>query len=116
MSEKIILINEDKIISNDMEVSECFNTYFTNITNSLEIDPVFKIVPEQLPIEKIVMRAFDKYKDHNSICIKKEHFRCENNTFHFAHVIPTEVMRQIELLDKSKSNSGNIPTFRLKET
>ena len=55
MSEKITLIDDGKIVSNDVEIAECFNTHFTNITNSLEIDPIFKVVPDQLPTEQMVM-------------------------------------------------------------
>ena len=36
------------------------------------------------------------------------------NTFSFSHVSPYEIMKQIDLLDKNKSNSGNIPTGMLK--
>ena len=116
MSEKITLIDDGKIISNDVEIAKCFNTYFTNITNSPEIDPIFKVVPDQLPTEQMVMRALDKCKVHKSICIIKEHLTSDDNNFQFSHVNPTEVMRQIVLLDKSKSNSGSIPTSQLKDT
>ena len=62
------------------------------------------------------MRAIDKCKDHKSICIIKERFTSDDNEFQFPHVNPTEVMRQIESLDRSKSNSGGIPTSPLKDT
>ena len=38
------------------------------------------------------------------------------NVFRFSNVNPNEVMRQIDLLDKTKSNSGNLPTGMLKTT
>ena len=41
MCEKITLIADGKILSNDEEIAECFNEYFTNITHSLDIDPPF---------------------------------------------------------------------------
>ena len=34
----------------------------------------------------------------------------DGNTFKFSHANPTEVMKQIDLLDSKKSSSGNIPT------
>ena len=46
MSEKITLIEDDKILSNDAEVAECLKTYFTNITDSLDIAPTFREVHE----------------------------------------------------------------------
>ena len=116
MSEKIALIDDGKIVSNDVEIAECFNTYFATIANTLEIDPIFKVDPDHLPTEQMIMRALDKYKAHKSICIIKEHFTSDDNNFQFSNVNPTEVMSQIELLDKSKSSSGSIPTSKLKDT
>ena len=46
MSEKIILIEDGKILLKDEEVAECFNEYFCNNTDSLDIDPFFKEVQE----------------------------------------------------------------------
>ena len=37
MSEKITLIEDGRILSNDVEVAECFNEHFCNITDSLGI-------------------------------------------------------------------------------
>ena len=34
MSEKIILIEDGKVLSNDPEAAECFNEYFCNITGA----------------------------------------------------------------------------------
>ena len=118
MSEKITLIDDGKIVSNDVEIAECFNTYFTNITNSHEIDPISKAVPDQLPTERVVIRALDNFKVHISIsiCIIKGHFTLDQNNFQFSDVNPTEVMRQIELIDRSKSNNGSTPTSQLKGT
>ena len=48
--------------------------------------------------------------------IIKGHFASDDKNFQLSHVNPTEVMRQIESLDKSKSNSGGIPTSQLKDT
>ncbi len=46
----------------------------------------------------------------------KEKFESTERKFNLAHVNPLEVMRQINSLDKNKSNSGNIPTSLLQET
>ena len=116
MCEKITLIEDGKILSNDEEIAECFNEYFTNITHSLDIDPLFKVVHEQQTIDQMVLRAIDKYRDHPSIVVIKQHVTTNCAIFKFSHVNPTEVMRQIDLLDNNKSSSGNIPTSFLKAT
>ena len=56
MSEKITLIEDGKILSNDMEVAECFNEYFCNITDSLDIDPRFKKGQEQMTVDKMILQ------------------------------------------------------------
>ena len=60
----------------------------------------------------MVLRAITKYKDHPSIKVIDQN----GNTFSFSHVSPNEVMKQIDFLDKNKSNGGNIPTGMLKVT
>ena len=110
------MIEDGRILSNDEEVAECFNEYFCNITDSLDIAPLFKEVPEHMSVEQIVLRAITKYKDHPSIKVINQNVALNGNTFSFSHVSPNEVMKQIDLLDKNKSNSGNIPTGILKAT
>ena len=114
MSEKITLIDDGRILSNDVEVAEYFDEYFCNITDSLDIDPLFTVVQEQMSVEQKVLRAINKYKDHPSIKVINQHSTSNSNSFRFSHVSPNEVVKQIDLLDKNKSNSGNIPTGMLK--
>ena len=116
MTEKIPLIEDDRILSNDAAVAKCFNEYFCNITDSLDIDPLFKEVPEHMSAKQMVLRAMTKYKDHPFVKVINQNVALNGNTFSFSHVSPNGVMKQIDLLDKNKSNSGNIPTGMLKAT
>ena len=50
------------------------------------------------------MRAIQKYKDHPSIRVLKQHV--DGSTLKFSHVNLTEDMKQTDLLDSQKSNSG----------
>ena len=114
-SEKITLIENGKILSNDEEVAECFNEYFINITDGMGIDPSLKEVYENMTVDEMIVRAVKKYEHHPSIKRIKA-INQDTEKFRFSHVNPNEVMRQIEALDKSKSNSGKIPTSVLKAT
>ena len=116
MNEKIILIDDGKILANDLEVAEYLHTYFTNGKSSLHIEPTFKVIPEQLHNEKVVISAIEKAKSHKSIYTIKERFHVENSSFQICHVNPMEVIRQIESLDNGRSNSGGTPTFKLRDT
>ena len=65
-TESILLLENDKVISNEVEVANSINTHFTNITKTLKTyqwndqnDSKFKIVPLDF--------AISKFKTHPSI-------------------------------------------------
>lgn len=62
----------------------------------------------------MVLRARGKYKDHPSINVINQDVTSNGNAFKFPYINPNEVMNQIDLLGKNKSNSRNIPTGILK--
>ena len=80
----------------------------------LDIDPLFTEAQEQMSVEQMVLRAINKYKDYPSIKVINQHSTSNGNSFKLSHVSPKEVMKQIDLLDKNISNSGNILTGMLK--
>ena len=59
-SNKITLIEDGSLLTDDKDISECFNTYFTNITDTLDIErPIID--------DKSVLAAIERYKTHPSI-------------------------------------------------
>ena len=56
----------------------------------------------------MVTNAVEKYKNHPGIKAIKASLS-QTERFEFLHVYPWDVMEQIEAIDPSKSNSGNIP-------
>ena len=117
--DRIILIEGDKILSRDEDVSECFNDYFSNITDSLDIAPSFKDVHEDmavdLTVDQMVERAVEKYRNHPSIRRIRENSDRTNSNFEFSHVLPNEVGKQIDALNSNKANTGKISTDKLKK-
>ena len=67
MRQKIILIENDKIIGNNKEISEIFNNFFSSIVAKLNIpkyeDLSVNSVNSEDPLENLVT----KYKNHPSI-------------------------------------------------
>ena len=63
--DRIILIEGDKILSRAEEVSECFNEYFSNITDSLDIAPIFKEAHEDMAVDLTVFFTFN-LKNYNT--------------------------------------------------
>ena len=79
---EMILIEDSKILSNDAEVTECFNEYFCKITDNFDIDPIFKEVQqENLSVEQMILRAINKYKDHPSIWVINQQVTSNANVF-----------------------------------
>ena len=114
MGEKIILIEEGEVKSDDKVIAECLNSHFANITDSLGLDPSFKDDGIDVSLENKVDIATEKYKNHPSIVAIKSKVQIEKK-FEFSNVNLLNVMIKIEALDNIKSNSGNIPTKIIQE-
>ena len=113
VGEKIVLIEDEVIISDDAMIAECFNSHFVNITDSLGLDPMFKQTPNCIELDEKIEVALMKYRNHPSIIANKHKVSYEKK-FQFSHVYPWDVMNFVEALDASKSTSGNIPTKIIK--
>ena len=100
---KITLVENGSLLTND---KECFNTYFTHITDTLDVD-------RPIIIDNSVMAAIERYKTHPSI-VRIKQLAESNHQFSFCKFGITEVWDEINRLDSTKSVSGNIPTKTLK--
>ena len=67
MGEKIVLIEDEVIISDDAMIAECFNSHFVNITDSLGLDPIFKQAPNCIELDEKVEVGLMKYTNHPSM-------------------------------------------------
>ena len=114
MGEKIVLIKDDKIISDDKVIAESFNSHFVNITDSLDLDPTFKDVGIHTTPDKKIDTAVKKYKDHPSIIAIKRKVKVDH-TFEFRFVTLMNVMTKIEALKTNKPSSDNLPTKIIQE-
>ena len=114
MGEKIVLIKDDKIISDDKVIAESFNSHFVNIADSLDLDPTFKDVGIHKTPDKKSDTAVKKYKDHPSIIAIKRKVKVDH-TFEFRFVTLLNVMTKIEALKTNKPSSDNLPTKIIQE-
>ena len=111
--EKMIIIENKEVLSDDLTIAECLNDYFVNITKTIEIQNW----PEPtMIIENIIDRAIYKYKDHPSIQMINSKISDTGKKFAFQHIFPENVYDQVKKLDPSKSSSGNIPTKIVKDS
>ena len=110
-NENIILVENDKIISDELEIAETFNNYFGNIISDLGIKNDNILSENSDP----VINAISYYENHPSINKIKD-FKEENSSFNFVKVTLQEVREHIGKLDNSKSmQSCDIPTKVIKE-
>ena len=113
--EKIILIENNEIISQDQEVCHVFNKYFSNIVRELNIPEIHRF---PVNIKDPVMEAVLGYQNHPSVvAIKKEMENCPTGAkFYFQHVSAKKVQNELNNLDSKKACQANdIPTKLIKD-
>ena len=106
--EKLLLVEDDIIISDDKEISNCFNSYFINITDTLCLTES-ETIGGFIPSHDAVLNAANKYKNHPSISKIKKTIK-SGETFVFQPVSSVEVRNEIDQLNSSKKTSGELST------
>ena len=106
VEERILLVENETIVSDDRELSTIFNKYFNTITNGLNI---FKWNDKfnSSSVEATAI-AIEKYADHPSILMIKERFQIDK-TFEFKEISTHDTYSEILKLNRRKNVSGNIP-------
>ena len=107
--ERIQLLENNILYSNDENVAKIFNSYFNRITDHLEI-PSWE--SQNLPLNPDDTLK-SRFENHPSINVIKAH-QVSGAKFDFLHVEEKEVLQEILDLNSSKCVSGNIPTKVLK--
>ena len=77
--ETIILKGSNRKITNNHELSETFNIFFSNITKNLKLDSNLVEITENLNISDPVTKAIKKCEKHPSIIKMKETIKNKNN-------------------------------------
>ena len=108
--EKITLVENDKIVSEDSELAKIFNDYFSNIVKNLNIERIDGPKQHLDP----VINAIKMFENHPSILKINESIN-KDEIFSFAPVSTDDIRKEIENLDSTKSTQGNdIPTKIIK--
>ena len=79
-SEKMILVENGEVLSDDIDIAECMNDYFINITETLNIRK-WPGDNSNNQNEDIVNKAIFKYKNHPSIKMIKDKLGEVDNKF-----------------------------------
>ena len=116
LNKKITLVEKNDIVSNDADVAELMNLYFSFAVQDLEIDGYAENLCSSSvnsdPISKIIV----KFKEHPSILKIKERIIVKE-TFRLPTVNEKVISAEINSLNKSKPTSfNNIPIKLLMDT
>jgi len=99
-----------KITKNE-EIAENLNNFFSDIITNLKIPQYKDPTTNAENITDPVFKAIEKYKNHPSIKLIKNHYNNDNNLFSFHSVSLEEIEKELKNLDPSKaSQNTDIPT------
>ena len=114
--EKITLIKNDEIISDDLEVANTLNKFFSDVVKNLKIPE--KFANNNLPrilSKHPTLNAIMKYKNHPSMDVIKK-ISHGLSSFYFSHIDKKTVLDEIKKLKLSKAvQDSDIPVKVLKE-
>ena len=111
--DRIVLVENNEIISGSVEVAETFNNYFAGSADSLGITENKLLLNPVLETDVDVEKCIKKFEYHPSIINIKRHVKVDVR-FNFSPVSYKEIEDEIAALD-SKKNGGCISTKLLKE-
>lgn len=110
----ITLIENDKIITEDLEVVQTLNDFFTNAVVSLNIDIPSETIIDAPDISDPIEAIILKYSKHPSILNIKENVT--KASFSFMKIDEACIEEELKALDATKACiSGSIPAKILKE-
>ena len=106
--ERMTLVENNKVVSDESKLVEIFGKYFGNIIQNLGIDGLTNISSDN---ETVTMRkAIEKYQNHPSIKLIRENIDTGKN-FSFDLINPECISKIINKVDTSKdTQQGDIPT------
>ena len=105
---RVILRDGGKIISDTEKIADTFNKFFANIGKAFKIDKDKQFLVETKDVFDIVLEAIKKYSAHPTIVKIKD--KMNNNAFSFRKVTYEEILIEINSLDTSNSpQSEDIP-------
>ena len=99
--ESITLVQNDSIVSNDNEVANIFNEYFSNLVEGLNLHAPENLVNHYCKGEDPISSTILKYQNHPSItAIKKIHLL---NKFSFKNTSISDNKKELQNLDTVKA-------------
>ena len=111
--ERITLVENNKVVSDESNLVEIFSKHFGNIVENLGVDGLTNTSSDNDAVT--IKQAIEKYQNHPSIKVIRENIDTTNN-FSFDLINPECMSKIINNLDTSKATQqGDIPTKIIKD-
>ena len=114
-SDKITPIENDVVVSDEKEIANILNTFFSNIVSRLNI-PEYKTNASKIEqISDPILKIISEYENHPSIQIINNAYK-DKLIFVFSQEEREEIINEIRMLNPNKaSQRSDIPTKIIKE-
>ena len=114
-SQKITLVKNSTILSNDTDVANSLNKFFQNTVNSLELNENKFLLTDTEDLDDPVDIAIKKFQTQPSILNIKENI--ESSMFSFNEVDLSDIEMELKNLNSKKASTfKNITSKQLKQT
>ena len=114
-NQKITLVDNDEIISDDKQIADLFSDFFVETVASLDIEDNEALLNNVDHLSDPVQKALLKFKDHPSIREIKKNV-CVDSEFFFKKVSLSTMVAELRALDGKKSGTyKDLPVKVLKE-
>ena len=92
--ESITLVKGDKILSENPEIAETFNAFFSNVVKEMNISLGEELLTNADHIEDLVLKIIERFKKHPSVVAIFENHK--DSAFSFRHVSLDEITKEIK--------------------
>ena len=106
VSNKVVLLEKDKILRDVNEVAKELHSYFNSIVSSLGITEKKYSIQKNIPSSKPIDKAITKFQFHASILLIKTKINT-SNSFSFTEIKTDDVDKEIHFLNSKKSDIQN---------
>ena len=106
VSNKVVLLEKDKILRDVNEVAKELHSYFNSIVSSLGITEKKYSIQKNIPSSKPIDKAITKFQFHASILLIKTKINT-SNSFSFTEIKIDDVDKEIHSLNSKKSDTQN---------
>ena len=114
-SEKIALVDDDELITDEQKVANSLNDFFSSIVNSLNLPESQNADPLSDNIDHPTLKAITKWRNHPSVLVNTAVHE-NRKRFTSSSVTAADIAKEIDILNSSKAvHEADLPVKLLKD-